>query len=212
MGPGRGWVVPQAASFFRPSWAGCAITCHSADAWPRFGGPAAHSGHTSPWLPGQALFCPTHLIQPHTPSAQGDPASQKGPHSSPEASEGALAPQGPTAQGLPLWGPRSQGGSWPDLQPSGPGQCLVGTTQSWELLEAPQKAENRLVMAASAAGPGPRATAGWFRFGLSGDNRSSDPHKYLLQPGPARGDGGHSSPRPATPVAICPCVVGRVQP
>lgn len=66
-----GWLAAQ-ASFPRPSWVGCPVSCHSADAWPRFEGSAAHSGHTSPWLPGQAQFCSP------TSDSPGDPCPPEG--------------------------------------------------------------------------------------------------------------------------------------
>lgn len=138
MGPRTRVGGPTAqASFPRPSWVSYTVTCHSADAWPRFEGPAAHSGHTSPWLPGQSQVC---LLTSGSPTCPGP-------------LEGSLKyPQVYTP------GAHSQD-SYSNLQP--PQSWLlwpVGTTQCWELAEAPQKAKDRLVPAASAPGPGPRAT------------------------------------------------------
>lgn len=59
LGPRTGVGGPSAqASFPRPSWVSYTVTCHSADAWPRFEDAAAHFSHSSPWLPGQSHFCP----------------------------------------------------------------------------------------------------------------------------------------------------------
>ncbi|XP_037842148.2 putative uncharacterized protein C1orf229 [Chlorocebus sabaeus] len=63
------------------------------------------------------------------PSSHQDSASQKDPHSPPEASTGACIPQGPTAHGQVLWSGApaliSSLQCWT--------LCLVGTTQSWEM-------------------------------------------------------------------------------
>nr|XP_045237333.1 basic proline-rich protein [Macaca fascicularis] len=63
------------------------------------------------------------------PSSHQDSASQKDPHSPPEASTGACVPQGPTAHGQVLWS------GVPTLISSLQcwTSCLVGTTQSWEM-------------------------------------------------------------------------------
>lgn len=124
-------MVPGA----RPSWASCAITCHSADVWPRFEGPAAHSGHSSARLPGQARFSPSLHAPPTRPSLRQDPPARKA-HCHPVQSLQEL----PSHRDLqlrarPRGGPVAGGGSWP--------QCPVGTTQHQELPEAPQKAEAR---------------------------------------------------------------------
>lgn len=132
-GPGQGWVVPGA----RPSWASCAITCHSADVWPRFEGPAAHSGDSRARLPGQARFGLSLHAPPTRPSLRQDPPARRA-HRHPVQSLRELpSHRDPQLRARPRGGPVAGGGSWP--------QCPAGTTQHQELLRP---------------GPGPKATAG----------------------------------------------------
>ena len=78
----------------------------------------------------------------------------------------------------------------------------VGTTQGWELAEAPQKAKNRLAVAASASGLGPRATA--VGSGLVWEATAGQATRTSIRFNPVQqGLGGlRMDPRPDSPAAI----------
>lgn len=138
-GPGQGWVVPGA----RPSWASCAITCHSADVWPRFEGPAAHSGHSSARLPGQARFGPSLHAPPTRPSLRQDPPARRA-HCHPVHSLQELpSHRDPQLRARPRGGPVAGGGSCHSV--------LRGPPSTRSCLRPPRRLR---------PGPGPRATAG----------------------------------------------------
>ena len=173
-GPGQGWVVlPR-----RPSWVRRTLTCHSADAWPRF----------EAQLP--TLATPTPRTGPAQPAHLGGPPAQ-GPPGGSFNCLWRLHPLGPQAGAPGLTGS-------PQSQP----RCRAGTTQGWEPAEAPQKAKNRLGVAASASGPGPRATA--VGSGLVWEETADQATRTSIRFNPVQqGLGGfRTDPRPDSPAAI----------
>lgn len=178
MGPRTGVGGPTAeASFPRPSWVSYTVTCHSADAWPRFEGPAAHSGHTSPWLPGQSQVC---LLTSGSPTCPGPPGgSLKYPQ---VYTPGAHSQGTPTLTSNPpspdyyvLWGPPSAG-SW--LRP--PRRLRT----DWSRQPQPQA-------------PAQGQQCAWFWFGLGNVGRSTV-HTAFPLAWSSMGLGRHgAAPRPA---------------
>lgn len=170
--PGQGWVVPPLP---RPSWVRRTLTCHSAVALTRFEA-TAHSGHAN---------------------------SSDRPHS-------ACPPQRPTGSGptrgslnrlwhLPSPGPQSGA---PGLKgsPSPSHERRVGTTQGWELAEAPRRPEQASCGHLSLR-PRPKGNSGWFRVESGSDGRSSHPHKYRFNPVQQGLGGLRMDPRLDSPAA-----------
>ena len=140
-------------------------------------------------LPRQALLS---LSTSGGPPAQGPPGG--GSLNRPQC----LCPLGPQSGAPSLTGS-------PQSQP----RRHVGTTQGWEPAEAPQKAKNRLAVAASASGPSPRATAvgsGLVWEATAGQATRTSTHFNPVQ----QGLGGlRTDPRPDSPAAITGGGVGR---